>query len=201
MKLLALLSGGIDSPVACYLMLKRGFEVEYLHFTLGPRSVEKAKLLISRLMEFGGSNRFFVTPHQKMIRHIITLGIEEKYTCIYCKRTMLKTAEQLAEKLGCDAILMGDSLGQVASQTVPNLYVEDSAVRIPVLRPLIGLDKEEIIGFAKEAGTYKISIMKDEGCSAVPKNPITRAKIEYIKKDVDVKRILDDVVEVVEIKL
>lgn len=201
MKLLALLSGGIDSPVACYLMLKRGFEVEYLHFTLGPRSVEKAKLLISRLMEFGGSNRFFVIPHQKMIRHIITLGIEEKYTCIYCKRTMLKTAEQLAEKLGCDAILMGDSLGQVASQTVPNLYVEDSAVRIPVLRPLIGLDKEEIIGFAKEAGTYEISIMKDEGCSAVPKNPITRAKIEYIKKDVDVKRILDDVVEVVEIKL
>jgi len=196
MKLLALLSGGIDSPVACYLMLKRGFEVEYLHFTLGPRSMEKAKLLISRLMEFDGSNRFFVIPHQKMIRHIITLGIEEKYTCIYCKRTMLKTAEQLAKELGCDAILMGDSLGQVASQTVPNLYVEDSAVRIPVLRPLIGLDKEEIIGFAKEAGTYEISIMEDEGCSAVPKNPITRAKIEHIRKDVDVKRILDDVEEI-----
>jgi len=92
--------------------------------------------------------------------------------------------------------LMGDSLGQVASQTVPNLYVEDSAVRIPVLRPLIGLDKEEIIGFAKEAGTYEISIMEDEGCSAVPKNPITRAKIENIRKDVDVKRILDDVEEI-----
>ncbi len=196
MKLLALLSGGIDSPVASYLMLKRGFNVEYLHFTLGPKSIEKTKLLVSKLMEFDGSNRFFMTPHRKMIRHITNLGIDERYTCIYCKRTMLKTAELLAEKLGCDALLMGDSLGQVASQTVPNLYVEDSAVKIPILRPLIGLDKEEIIEFAKEAGTYDISIMKDEGCSAVPKNPVTRARIEYIRKDVDVKQILDDVEEI-----
>jgi len=200
MKLLALLSSGIDSPVACYLMLKKGFKVEYLHFAMGQRSVEKTKLLTSRLKKFGGSNRFFVISHKKMIQHVLNSGIEEKYTCIHCKRSMLKIAEMLAVKLGCDAILMGDSLGQVASQTVPNLYVEDSAVKIPVLRPLIGLDKEEIIEFAKNAGTYEISIMKDEGCSAVPKNPVTRAKTENVK-DVDVKQILNDVVDVVEIKL
>ncbi|AEA47449.1 7-cyano-7-deazaguanine synthase [Archaeoglobus veneficus] len=177
MKILALLSGGIDSAVACYIMLRRGCSVEYLHFSMGSASVNKAIRLASKLKEYGGSGRIFVIPHSRLIE----LVPKDRYTCVYCKRGMLSIAEMLAEKIGCAALLTGDSLGQVASQTIPNLRAEDAAVRIPVLRPLIGFDKDEIIGIAKEIGTYEISIEKGDECSAVPKNPVTKAKLSEIK--------------------
>jgi thiamine biosynthesis protein ThiI len=178
MKLLALLSGGIDSAVACYLMIGRA-EIDYLHFALGEKSISKVKEIVSRI---DGSRKIYVVKHSALIEMIRTVDKDERYTCIYCKRGMLRIAELLAEKIGCDAILTGDSLGQVASQTIPNLYAEDTAIKIPVLRPLIGMDKEEIIEIAKKAGTYEISILEDEGCSYVPKYPVTKARIEYIKE-------------------
>ena len=178
MRVLALLSGGIDSAVACYLMLKRKIGVEYLHFSIGAQipTHEKAKRLVEKLRKYDGSSRLFVLPHSKLMK----LLPKNRYTCIYCKRGMLSIAEKLAEKLGCEALLTGDSLGQVASQTVPNLRAEDCVVEIPVLRPLIGFDKEEIIAIAKEIGTYEISIEKGDECKAVPSNPVTRARLSEI---------------------
>jgi thiamine biosynthesis protein ThiI len=188
MRLLALLSGGIDSPAACYLMLKSGFEVEYLHFFLGEKSIEKIVMIVAKLKEVGGSSRIFLIPFSTLIQLVTKLG-DERYTCINCKRAMLKTAEALAKKIGCSAILTGDSLGQVASQTVPNLFVEDSAIQISILRPLIGFDKEEIVEIAKKAETYRLSILRDEGCKAVPSRPVTKARIERAR-DFDVSAVL-----------
>jgi len=181
MRLLSLLSAGIDSAVSCYLMLDKA-EIGYLHFAFGERSIDKARRIV---LKIAGSGRIHVIRHSELIEFVrsfmIENGISEKYTCIYCKLGMLKVAERIAEDNRYDALLTGDNLGQVASQTIPNLFVEDKAVKIPVLRPLIGMDKEEIVELARKAGTYEISIEKDEGCSAVPKHPVTKAKLEFIK--------------------
>lgn len=181
MRVLALLSAGIDSAVACYLMLGKA-EIGYIHFAFGEKSIEKARRIVMKLQRNG---IVYVIEHPSLIEFIRIFmydnEISEKYTCIYCKLGMLRIAERIAERNGYDALLTGDNLGQVASQTIPNLFVEDTSVRIPILRPLIGMDKEEIIEIAKKAGTYEISIEKDEGCAAVPKHPVTRAKPEFIK--------------------
>jgi len=108
---------------------------------------------------------------------------------------MLKTAEMLANKLKCAALLTGDNLGQVATQTLSNLFVEDSFVSIPVLRPLIGFDKDEITKIAKKIGTFYISTKSDEGCGISPKNPITKAKKEKIR-EFDVKDLMNAIVQI-----
>jgi thiamine biosynthesis protein ThiI len=113
-----------------------------------------------------------------------------RYTCVVCKRMMLRYAEVVARKNHADAVIMGDSLGQVASQTLQNLRVVEQAVRIPILRPLIGFDKEDTIKIAKQIGTFDLSIAPADGCSAVPCKPSTQARLEHIlaeeqKFDVD----------------
>jgi len=186
-KVLALLSSGMDSPVACYLMLNRGFEVEYLHFW---GSSDKIKKIVERLTEFGGSKRFFQVSHSSMMNEIFKLEFDRKYTCVMCKRGMLAFAELLANDIGCDALLTGDNLGQVASQTVSNIKAEEELISIPVLRPLIGFDKDEIVQIAREIGTYDISIEKEKGCRYVPKKPATKAK-KLPRIDVEVLRRLE----------
>ncbi len=186
MKLLALLSTGIDSPVACYLMLRRGFDLEYLHFSSSKNF--KIKRIVSLLKNFGGLSRFFQISHSKMMDEILKLEFDRKYTCVMCKKGMLLTAEVLAEKLGCEALLTGDNLGQVASQTLSNLRAEEEQLEIPVLRPLIAFDKVEIVEIARKIGSYEISIEKEEKCKYAPKKPATKAKnlpkidVEKLKK-------------------
>ena len=107
---------------------------------------------------------------------------EPRYICIMCKRSMYRIAEAYAEDNGLKAVITGESLGQVASQTMANLFVLDDAVSIPVLRPLIGLDKVEIEDIARTMGTYNITARKVEGCTAVPPNPATRSRIEVISR-------------------
>ncbi len=200
MELLSLISGGIDSPIAAYLMIKRGMTVDFLHFFSSQNSVDKVKKIVRRLSETlylrKDKPRLFLIPHSRVVELIQKVCSEPKLTCVYCKVIMLKTAEQLSGKIGAKAIVMGDSLGQVASQTIPNLFVEDRAVRIPVLRPLIGLDKVEIIRIAKETGTYELSIMSSGQCRAVPKKPATAAKPEKVDLTIDVSEILGDIKEV-----
>lgn len=201
MKVLSLLSGGIDSIVACYLMLGNA-EVEYLHISTGNRSVGKAKELVSRIDS--KKDRIYTVEQPRIMEKIrefmIRRRVSSNYTCIYCKRGMLKTAETLAERIGCDAIITGDSIGQVASQTTRNLYMEDNIVNIPVIRPLIGLDKDEIIEWARKAGTYDISIIKDEGCVYLPSQPITKAKEDkMINFDFSFEPIVDEI-EVLELR-
>lgn len=195
MKVLSLLSGGIDSVVSCHLMLGKA-EVEYLHISTGNNSIEKVKELVSRID--GKKDRLYTVEHSFLMEQVrefmIKKRIDDKYTCIYCKRGMLKTAEALADKIGCDAVITGDSIGQVASQTIRNLSMEDNVVKIPVIRPLIGLDKDEIIEWAKKAGTYDISIMQDEGCVYLPSQPITVAKEnKIINFDFSFEGIIDEV--------
>ncbi len=195
MKVLSLLSGGIDSIIACYLMLDKA-EVEYLHISTSNTSIGKLKELVSRID--GEKDRIYSVEHSMIMDRIRKFMIEkrvnDKYTCVYCKRGMLKTAEALADRIGCEAILTGDSIGQVASQTIRNLYMEDIAVETPVIRPLIGMDKEEIIELAKKAGTYDISIRQDEGCVYLPSQPITRAKKDkMVDFDFSFDPIIDEV--------
>ncbi|RLI76447.1 hypothetical protein DRO97_00775 [Archaeoglobales archaeon] len=195
MKLLALLSSGIDSPVACYLMLKKGFEIEYLHFS-NSKSTDKIKKIVRKLAEFGGTDRFFQMPHSEMMNRILSLEFDRKYTCVMCKRSMLTLAELLANEIGCEALITGDNLGQVASQTISNIKVEEELIKMPVLRPLIGFDKVETVDIARKIGTYEISIEKEGSCRYVPRKPATKAK-KLPKIDIEILRKL----EVKEIKV
>jgi len=187
MKLIALMSGGIDSPVAAYLMLRKGAEVVALHmdnrpFT-DPNTVVKTFRLIDRLEELTHHRiKRYLAPHGK---NQLTFAKEcrKNLQCVLCRRMMYRVAELVAQREGADAILTGESLGQVASQTLPNLRTESGAVSIPILRPLIGFDKLEIEAIAKEIGTYEISIGPGGCCTINPKHPATASTPERVMQE------------------
>ncbi|WP_458405873.1 tRNA uracil 4-sulfurtransferase ThiI [Methanobrevibacter sp.] len=186
-KVIVLLSSGIDSPVAAYLMMKRGCEVVALHCNndpfSGPKVTENFNLLVDQLNKYASGN--------PIKRRVIDYGeylqtakdkAPEKMTCVLCKSGMYRIAEKLALKLGADAIVDGSSVGQVASQTLSNILATRYGVDMPILSPLIGLDKEEITAIAKNIGTFDISKIDDGGCSAVPRYPETHAELERVKQ-------------------
>ncbi|WP_407392537.1 tRNA uracil 4-sulfurtransferase ThiI [Methanobrevibacter sp.] len=186
-KVVVLLSSGIDSPVAAYMMMKRGCEVIALHCNndpfSGPKVTELFNLLVDQLNEYAKG-----VPIKKRVvdyGEYLTVAKEkapEKMTCVLCKSGMYRIAEMLALKLGADAIVDGSSVGQVASQTLSNILATRYGVEMPILSPLIGLDKEEITKIAKEIGTFEISKIDDGGCSAVPRYPETRADLNRVKE-------------------
>jgi thiamine biosynthesis protein ThiI len=194
MKLVALISSGIDSPVAVYLLSKNIDELILLHADTRPftddREVEKFIALTKHLKVLIPSKlSVLLLPHGQTLETFKN-QCNNRYTCVVCKRMMLRYAEVVARKNHADAVIMGDSLGQVASQTLQNLRVVEQAVRIPILRPLIGFDKEDTIKIAKQIGTFDLSIAPADGCSAVPCKPSTQARLEHIlaeeqKFDVD----------------
>ena len=182
MRGIVLLSGGIDSPVAAYLMGKRGLELILVHFDNRPftsdAEVEKAKDLMVRVDQaLGTSSRKILVPHGKSQAEFAK-RCRRNMECVLCRRMMLRVAERLARKYGASYIVTGDSLGQVASQTLANINVEERATALPVLRPLIGFDKIEIEKIAKEIGTYEISTRPGLCCTIAPKKPSTYSKIE-----------------------
>src|SRR4030042_131418 len=184
MKFVALLSRGIDSPVAIYMLSKKGDEIILLHADNRPftedREIEKFISLAKRLKEIIPSHlTALILPHGQSLEAYKTY-CNNKFTCVVCKRMMLRYAEEIAQKEGADAIVMGDSLGQVASQTLQNLRVVEQAVSIPILRPLIGFDKEDTIKIAKQIGTFDLSIAPADGCAAVPTKPSTQARLDHI---------------------
>ena len=186
-KVVVLLSSGIDSPVAAYLMMKRGCEVIALHCNNDPFSGPKVTELFSRLVDQLNLYAKGVPIKKRVIDYGEYLqaakdNAPEKMTCVLCKSGMYHIAEKLAQKLGADAIVDGSSVGQVASQTLSNILATRYGVEMPILSPLIGLDKEEITAIAKEIGTFEISKIDDGGCSAVPKYPETRADLERVKQ-------------------
>ncbi|MDL2248321.1 tRNA 4-thiouridine(8) synthase ThiI [Tyzzerella sp. OttesenSCG-928-J15] len=196
-----LLSGGIDSPVAGYLMEKRGVSLDGVYFHSPPYTSERAKEkvmdLASRLSLFSGGKRLYVMPFTEIQLYLYEHVQAEKLT-IMLKRIMMRIGEMMALKNGGLALVMGDSVGQVASQTLRSINAVESAVSLPVLRPLAGFDKQEIIDLAVEIGTYDISIRPYEDCCTifVAKHPETKPKASIIESIES--RILPDLMPMIE---
>lgn len=181
MRGIVLLSGGIDSPVAGYLMGKQGLELVLVHFDNRPftsdNEVEKAVSLMKRLDEVLGKKSLkLLVPHGKAQAEFAKT-CRRNMECVLCRRMMLRVAEKLARRHQAGYIVTGESLGQVASQTLANINVEERSTSLPVLRPLIGFDKVEIERIAKSIGTYDISIRPGLCCTIAPKKPSTYSKI------------------------
>ena len=185
-KVVSLFSGGIDSPVAAWMMMKRGLDVHPLFMDqtpyVGASYLERVKKAFNVVADYVPMNgyRLLSAPMGPVMERI--LEGESRYTCIMCKRSMYRIAETYAKMNGLKAIVTGESLGQVASQTMANLYVLDAAATLPVIRPLIGLDKVEIEDIARDIGTYELTARSVDGCTAVPPNPATRSKTEVITR-------------------
>jgi len=182
-----LISGGIDSPVAGYLMAKRGLTLSAVHFYSYPYTSERARdkvVELARLVSrYAGPVRLHLVPFTE-----IQLAIYEKCppkeTTVLMRRLMMRIAEQLARQDGALALITGEALGQVASQTLESLCVTDDAVSMPVFRPLIGFDKEDIVTIAKRIGTFETSILPYEDCCTVfvPQHPVTKPQVEKLRE-------------------
>ena len=194
-KIAVLLSGGIDSPVAAWKMIRRGCSASLIHFHSFPytnqESQEKAKRVATLLAQHQQRSKIYLVPFADIQRQLMVQTPLETRVILY-RRYMLRLAERLAVREKARTLVTGDSLGQVASQTLENIDVITRAVRMPVLRPLIGSDKEEIIATARNIGSYDISILPDQDCCSlfVPKHPETRANlavIEAIEEKLDLR--------------
>jgi len=182
----ALISGGIDSPVAAWMIMRRGCVVIPVHFRQS--EVELAKFMdncevLSRYA-YGWNMRPIVLDHHEVFgetyEKLRSVGAE-RWTCIFCKRALLQKASQIADQHKAKALITGDSLGQVASQTLDNLEALSYGVEKPILRPLIGLDKTDITALARRVGTFEISIREAKSCPYVPPNPLTKASLPKLK--------------------
>jgi thiamine biosynthesis protein ThiI len=186
-KAISLLSGGIDSPVAAFFVAKRGIEIIFVHFHAYPytkkQSIEKAIKITRLFKKYQPRISLYLVPFGEIQKEIF-LKTLAKIRMILYRRVMLKIAEIIAKKEKALALITGESIGQVASQTLENIKVIEEAIKLPIFRPLVGFDKEEIIKKAKEIETFEISILPYEDCCSrfLPKHPETKAKIEEIKK-------------------
>jgi thiamine biosynthesis protein ThiI len=194
----ALLSGGIDSPVAAWRLLKRGCRVLFVHFHsvpyLPPTSQAKARALVERLTEWQYDSRLFLVPFGEIQREIV-LSVPGPARVVVYRRLMVRIAEAIGRREGALALATGESLGQVASQTLENIAAIDAAAIGPVFRPLIGTDKIEIIHEAKQLGTFEISIEPDADCCTLftPKHPLTRMTVgqaEAAEARLDIARLV-----------
>ncbi|GIW40512.1 MAG: putative tRNA sulfurtransferase [Candidatus Binatia bacterium] len=185
-KVLALLSGGIDSPVAAARMMQRGCRVDFVHFHAVPlqdrRAIEKTREIVELLVRSEYECRLFLVPLAALQREIVCRTPRPARVVLY-RRMMLRIAEALARRHGLEALVTGESLGQVASQTLANLVTIDEVATLPVLRPLIGMDKQEITDQAKRLGTFEISVRPDQDCCQlfVPRHPSTRVSPEQAR--------------------
>ena len=204
---LVLMSGGIDSPVAAHRMIRRGLKVDFLHFSgmpfTGPESIYKAYSLVRQLDRYQGGSRLFVVPFGKAQQQLKSSGIE-RLQIVAQRRLMLKTAEALADDLKAECLITGDALGQVSSQTMTNLTALDDAVDLPILRPLIGMDKTEIMDQARRIGTLAISELPDEDCCTMltPRQVETAAKIgdlRQIEKRLDAEELVEYLVSTAQV--
>jgi thiamine biosynthesis protein ThiI len=179
------MSGGLDSPVAAYRMMKRGAYVVFVHFHSHPfvsrASQEKARELAELLTRYQYASRLFLVPFGEVQRDVV-LAVPAPLRVIVYRRLMVRIAEAIARKVRAQALVTGEALGQVASQTLSNMTTVDAAATMPILRPLVGMDKEEIVHQAQAIGTYEISIQPDEDCCTLftPKHPATASTIEEV---------------------
>ena len=187
-RLIALISGGIDSPVAAYRMMQRGCRLIFVHFHSAPyqdnTSQEKVRQLITSLTRHQFLSRLYLVPFGEIQRQIVA-SVARPLRVILYRRMMLRIAEAIARKEKAKALVTGESLGQVASQTLDNMVVVQQAARLLILRPLVGMDKQEIIDQARRIGTFDISAIPDQDCCQlfVPKHPATKARFADVEQD------------------
>lgn len=202
-----LISGGIDSPVAAYMMAKRGIELTAVHFASPPytsrRAEEKVEELLKRVSKYSGRMTMYTVPFTKLQEEIRDKCHEEYFTIIM-RRFMMIIAQRLARKNECQALITGESLGQVASQTIGAIACTDNVCTMPVFRPLIGMDKEEIIEISRKIDTFDISIQPYEDCCTVftPKHPRTRPVLENVlteQNKIDFEPLINEAIENVKI--
>jgi tRNA uracil 4-sulfurtransferase len=181
-RVVALISGGIDSPIAAYRMMQRGCRLIFVHFHSVPyldkTSQEKVRRLVTRLTRHQFTSRLYLIPFGEIQRQIVA-GVSRPLRVVLYRRMMIRIAEGIARKEKAKALVTGESLGQVASQTLENLSVIQAAATRPILRPLVGMDKQEIIDQARRIGTFDISSIPDQDCCQlfVPKHPATKATV------------------------
>ncbi|MDT0654382.1 tRNA uracil 4-sulfurtransferase ThiI [Staphylococcus chromogenes] len=184
-KTLLMLSGGIDSPVAGMEVMRRGVTIEAIHFHSPPFTSEKAKekvIELTRIMaERVGTIKLHIVPFTEVQKQVHKV-VHERYTMTSTRRMMLRIADKVVQQIGADAIVNGENLGQVASQTLKSMYAINAVTSTPVLRPLLSLDKEEIINKAKALGTFETSIQPFEDCCTIftPKNPVTEPQFDKV---------------------
>ena len=204
---LLLLSGGIDSPVAGYMIAKRGVEVNALYFHTYPftseRANEKVKKLRDELEEYCGKIKLYSINILEIHKAIKEFCREEE-TTILARRFMMRIAERIASENNMDMLITGESLGQVASQTMKSMAVIENAIDMPILKPLVGLDKTEIIDIAREIGTYETSILPYDDCCSVfaPKHPLISPKLESIirsESNLNIEELIEKVYSTMEI--
>jgi len=187
-RVVGLISGGIDSPVAAYRIMQRGCRLIFVHFHSAPyqdkTSQEKVRLLVKRLTRHQFLSRLYLVPFGEIQRQIVA-GVARPLRVVLYRRMMLRIGEAIARKEKAKALVTGESLGQVASQTLDNMAVIQQAARLPILRPLVGMDKQEIIDQARRIGTFDISSIADQDCCQlfVPAHPATKARFADVEQD------------------
>lgn len=205
---MSLLSGGIDSPVASWMVAKRGMELECIHFHSYPftseKSQEKVRDLAQILAKYCGRVRLHKV-NMLEIQKSIGLNCKDEEMTIISRRFMMRIAERVAKSRHCDALVTGESIGQVASQTIQGLTCTNASVKMPVFRPLIAMDKTEIIEVAQKIGTFETSILPEEDCCTVfsPKKPVTKPKLDRIEKSenkLDVEKLIQDAIDNIEVE-
>lgn len=208
MKVVVLLSSGIDSPVAARFISTYADELIFVHADIIPYSDQQETKTflsiaqyLSKLMQ--REIKTYTLSHGPALRTYLSKA-NKRYTCIFCKRMLLRYASEIAKREKASVLVMGDSLGQVASQTLQNIRVIDSVTAFPILRPLIGLDKEDIVHHAKEMGTFSLSTIQMQSCQAVPNKPATQAKLNAVideEKKIDIQCLVDQAVNNAEVSV
>ena len=205
---LTLISGGIDSPVAAYRMMRRGLALDFVHFHAYPlvtaASLEKACDLVAHLTRYQARSSIALVPFGMLQREIVARSDRPLRVILY-RRFMMRIASALAARFRARALVTGESLGQVASQTLDNMAVIENAARIPVMRPLLGMDKNEIVDQARTIGTFETSILPDQDCCTlfVPEHPETHARlaeVEAMEARFEIDRMVDDAVRATEVR-
>ena len=206
-KIMHMLSGGIDSPVAAYLLMRRGIKIECIHFASPPYTnagvIEKLKDLLSRLNKYQPEIRLNIIPFTKLQEEIYR-NCDESYAITIMRRMMFRLASRLAYKRGCPAISSGESVGQVASQTIESMQTINEVTNLPVLRPVVTMDKVDIIDLARKIDTFDISIRPFEDCCTIfaPKNPKTKpsiAKAKEFEEKFDYESLINEALNNVEV--
>ncbi|MBN2478072.1 tRNA 4-thiouridine(8) synthase ThiI, partial [Candidatus Micrarchaeota archaeon] len=201
-KVLCLLSGGFDSPVAAWMMMKRGCTVDFLHIHSFPDNEKIKDTKIMKIVEvlerYGNKGKLYCAPYEFFYKK--TFGMENRYELVLFRRFLYKLAERIALDKEYLGIVSGDSLGQVASQTLENIGAVQGGITVPIFRPLIGFDKLEILGISKKIGLYEISKEKYKDCCSLVamKNPVTRAKkeiLDRIAKELELEKTLNETLE------